>query len=94
MSMRVDFTRNTKSRFSPNQYFWCRRNSELFDYGAVWPVIAVTIFRQMLKCSTHCLKGQRLLFQLGDVFERDRLHVGAGAAAITPERQEIAHLLD
>ena len=92
--MRVDFTRNTKSRLSPDQYSWCRRNSKLFDDGAIRPVIAMTIFRQMLKCSTHCLKSQRLFFQLGDVLERYGLHIGAGAAAVPPQRQEVSHLFD
>ncbi|MNI96234.1 hypothetical protein D3C73_1546390 [compost metagenome] len=48
----------------------------------------------MLKCSTHCLKGQRLFFQLGDMLKRDRLHIGAGAAAVPPERQEVSHLFN
>ncbi len=48
---------------------------------------------EMAKRGGHGLEGARLLLQRRHVIEGDAPDIGAGAAAVPPERQQLAHIL-
>ena len=67
---------------------------EVINDRAVGPVVAVAMIGEMPERCTHGAKCLGFFFELIDVPERDRFHVCAGAAAVTPEGEQVCNLRD
>lgn len=48
----------------------------------------------MFQRPAHFRQRGRLLIQLGNMPQRDRLHLGRRPSSITPERQKLADIVD
>jgi len=65
-----------------------------FDDRAIGTVVPVAVIRQRLERANHRLDFRNLVLEPLDMLKRDRFHVGAGPAAVRPQPEQFADLLD
>jgi hypothetical protein len=70
------------------------RIGETFNNWAVGTAVAVAMRGEMRQRVAHLRQFRDATVEIGDVFERNRLHLGARARAVLPQRQQTADVLD
>src|SRR3546814_1751646 len=71
-----------------------RGRSKPFYDGAIRAIVAVAFFGKVEQGCPHSLQRLRLPMQLLGAGEGERLHLGAGALLVRPEREKPPDLLD
>ena len=67
---------------------------QIVEDRAIGPVVAVAMIDEPDECRSHCRQFLDLASDIGDPLLRDRLDVGAGAAAVAIQVEQFPAFLD